>query len=615
MSEPSILKITELIQDIQKEYLKINKNPDSNDISMIIIDEKINEICIIIRNEINDTDDIIINENNDTFIKNYIKKIFNNEDSFKFVDIDNYTADIKLSPDEKKFLFFINYNLISRNVIPRIKPLFKLSDALEVLKINFDLDDPKIIALYAYDNIFSIKLLEKINSLIFGKACYFSNINDITNYQQLKYIYGILNSSEQFNEYKNKHKKGGGGQGEQREQGEQGEQGEQVKSEQRKRERDEDEPNEDEPNDKYVKIDSNMNSIYDFIFYIINSKSSDKDDLYDLDCGIYFTNETYKNEYKISLEQFNMLISNDSEYIKNMFDILFKELKNDVDIKKTISINIKNINDFAIFLFSKDFFIRKLNYMHGKLPSEKYSIIDDSTILKILNGLTILKDTNCVDNTETFENFKNILLAYLDGTTTYDSNIFTQGDIKHTIDTLIKIYYNAYLLGKQSKQSKQCSKPQNGGKYYNYKNTGIKKIFNKKERCIYKMQGSNKEYIRHKNELISFKDFKTINNKPVKTDNKPVKTDKKSVNTEKNSVKTDKKPVKTDKKPVKTDKKSLKTDKKSVKTEKKTVKTDKKPVKTEKKSVKTDKKPVKTDKKPVKTDKKPVKKNIFFNLF
>jgi hypothetical protein len=155
----------------------------------------------------------------------------------------------------------------------------------------------------------------------------------------------------------------------------------------------------------------------------------------------------------------------------------------------------------------------------------------------------------------------------------------------------MKILYEAYLLGKKCKQG---MKRQIAGKYYNYKNTGVKKIFNKKERCIYKMQGSNKEYIRHKNELISFKDFKTINNK---------------------SVKTDKKPVKTDNKPVKTDNKPVKTDKKPVNTEKKPVKTDKKPVRNDKKPVNTEKKPVKTDKKPVKTDKKPVKKNIFFNLF
>jgi hypothetical protein len=649
-----IKKITTHIQDIQKIYLKFFNEENIVDYSNLnytfFSNEKINDkvfhmidiICLIIISlqdkkysitsaNISEKREVI-----DKYIKEIILKniLFNKKESqideeYDLVNIDLVDNQGKLDENEKRFLFFMNYNLISRNIISRIKPLFKLSEALIVLKIKGDLDDSNIIALYAYDNIFSIKILEEINALIDENAGYFSNSSDkrsdTRNYQQLKYIYGILNSSEQFNKYKNTKK--GGGVGDKR-------------------------PNSqhtdtEEPGVKRIKLGFNIN---DFIGSIITGRISSHSqicDLYDLDCGIYFTNDTYKKKYKISLHQFNMLISNDSEYIKNMFDILFIELKKDEN--KEIIKKIKNINDFAIFLFSKEFFIDKLNYMHGKQPLEQYSEIDEKTKVKISNGLSILKDTTTNDSTDTFENFKKSLLLYLEDDTTTDvskisiqgdmkdrtddSKIFTQGDIKHTIDTLIKIYYEAYLLGKQSKQ---CNKPQNGGKYYNYKNTGIKKIFNKKERCIYKMQGSNTEYIRHKNELISFKDFKTINNKPVKTEKisvntekkpvktekKPVKTEKKPVKTEKKPVKTEKKPVKTEKKPVKKDKKPLKTDEKPVKTDKKPVKTDKKPVKTYKKPVKTDKKPVKTDKKPVKTDKKPVKpvkkpvkKNIFFNLF
>jgi hypothetical protein len=639
MSDDStkIKEITTHIQDIQKIYLNFFNEENIVDYSNLnytfFSNEKINDkvfhmidiICLIIIS-LQDKKYSITSANIsakrkviDKYIKEIILKniLFNKKESqideeYDLVNIDLVDNQGILDENEKRFLFFMNYNLISRNIISRIKPLFKLSEALIVLKIKGDLDDSKIIALYAYDNIFSIKILEEINALIRKNAGYFSNSSDkrsdTRNYQQLKYIYGILNSSKQFNKYKNT--KNGGGVGDKR-------------------------PNSqhtdtEEPGVKRIKLDVNIN---DFIGSILTtrmiSSHSQICDLYDLDCDIYFTNDNYKKKYKISLHQFNMLISNDSEYIKNMFDILFIELKKDENKEIIEKIkNIKNINDFAIFLFSKEFFIDKLNYMHGKQPLEQYSEIDEKTKVKISNGLSILKDTTTKDSTDTFENFKKSLLLYLEDDTTTDvskisiqgdmkdrtddTKIFTQGDIKHTIDTLIKIYYEAYLLGKQRKQ---CNKPQNGGKYYNYKNTGIKKIFNKKERCIYKMQGSNTEYIRHKNELISFKDFKTINNKPVNTEKKPVKTEKKPVNTEKKPVKTEKKPVKTDKKPVKTEKKLVKTDKKHVKTEKKPVKTEKKPVKTEKKPVKTEKKPVKTEKKPVKTEKKPVKKNIFFNLF
>jgi len=633
MSEPSILKITELIQDIQKEYLKIEEDPGSNDTSMIIIDEnidrKIDEICSIIRTDKNmDTD-----TDKDSFIKKYIKEIFsiniafNNKDSFEeeynFVDIDAYADNIKLSPNEKKFLFFMNYNLVSRNLIPRIKPLFKLIDALDVLEIKSDLKDPKIIALYAYDNIFPIETLRLISSLIKDKDS-FPDKSDIDNYQQLKYIFGILKSSEQFNNYNR-----GGGPGEKHEHDADGE------NKVAKRTKLLDNAYYENEAKKKELLFIHMKKIYDFINNLIE-KIDKKYDLYNLDCDSYFINEHYKNEYEISLHQFNMLISNDSKYIENMFGILFIELKNNDDI--TIISEIYNIFVFAKYLFTKEYFYKKINYMHKKVPAEEYTKIDNSTKEKISIGLDKLINESSdgsygsdgSDGSKTFQNFKDYLLKYLKDeiiSENISENISIRGNIKHSIDTLMKIYYEAYILGKKCDKKKQLITQ--GGKKYNYKNTGIKKIFNKKERCIYKMQGSNKEYIRHKNELISFKDFKTINNKPVKTDNKPVKTDKKSLKTDKKSLKTYKKSVKTEKKTVKTDKKSVKTEKKSVKTDKKPVKIDKKPVKTDKKPVKTDKKPVKTDKKPVKTDKKPVKtdkkpvktekksvkKNIFFNLF
>ena len=630
--EDIIAKITVLIQNIQNEYLKIEENPGSdNDSSMEKIDKIIDNIClIIINNKIiniaNDTDDVKKIKYN--FIKSYIERIFsininfNNEErveeeEYKLVeiDIDAFDDSDILSPEEKKFLFFMNYNLVSRNLIPRIKPLFKLIHALKVLNIKSDLEDPKIIALYAYDNIFPIETLRKISTLIYNKVFFTtvdSRSSSITNYQQLKYIYGILISSAQFDGYRKTRGKMAAYTG----------------------------------SEKHI-YDTKI--IYDFINNIISAdklasadKLTQKYDLYNLDCDTYFINEEYKEIYEISLHQFNMLISLDIKYIENMFGILFIEL-NDDDIEK-IS-RYKNIYEFAGFLFRKDYFYKKLNYMHNKEPHEVHTIIDKSTKVKISDGLDKLINISSYGSA-TFGIFKSILLTYIkDKKISEDisSDTSIQGDVKHTIDTLMKIYYEAYILGKKCNKSVKTEKETRkrklitttqGGKYYNYKNTGIKKIFNKKERCIYKMQGSNKEYIRHKNELISFKDFKTINSVktekkpvktekiPVKTEKKSVKTEKKSVKTEKKSVKTDKKPVKTDKKPVNTDKKPAKTDNKSVKTDKKPVKMDKKPVKTDKNPVKTDKKPVKTenkpvkmDKKPVKTDKKPVKNNIFFNLF
>jgi len=503
--------------------------------------------------------------------------------------------DEQLSDVEKRFMFFMNLISISKNIISRIKPLFRLDDVLKKLKIDKNITNEKIIALYAVDNIFSIELLSEIVKSINDDGSISSQVN-----QQLKYIYGILKSSTLYNEY-NEYIEGAS----------------EIKEE-------------DASEKKLMKMtttttlggsDKDIKKIIsDFINDKINLRSNTpyKDDntfssFYDLNNNTYLKTDDIR-DYKISLYQFNMLISDDKKYVKNMFDVLFAELKINFDeiIEK------KTIIDFVIFLFNNDDFSKKLNYMHGKQPCEEYSILDANTKNKIKLGLDeIYKIDTTV--TDTFNNFKHELLEYLkspgDTYSTYDNgkditNII--GDVKHTIDTIMKIFYEAYLLGKKCNESK---KRQRAGKYYNYKNTGIKKIFNKKEICIYKMQGSNKEYVRHKNELISFKDFKTINNKPVKTDKKPVNTEKKSVKTDNKSVKTDKKSVKTDKKPVKTDKKPVKTDKKPVKTDKKPVKTDKKPVKTDKKPVKTDKKPVKTDNKPVKTDKKPVKKNIFFNLF
>jgi len=601
--ETIIELIIQKIIDLKYELFKLVSND--------FIKDYINEVILIrIENKIKKTKPK--EQLKSSSLRSYY---LNEDDEYNFVNIDDDSNREILSDVENKFMFYMNLSLISRNMISRVKTLFKLSHVLTTLNITDSFEESKIIELYLSDNIIPIQSLKTIIELKYNDKNTELQIDDdnYINNQQLKYILGILMISKIFIEYM-----------------------EELTS---KNAGDREELSSKNAGDKrpieyiYESLSPDL-YIKEFINSIISRAGSN--DLYDLNDNKFHNKSIYKETYEISLYQFNMLISNDKEYIKNMFYILFIQFIGKDEIIKIEK--IEKIVAFALYLFKTPSFHTLLNYMHGKKPNEEYTKLNATTSNRIRLGLELMTQ---VDDNRTFNNFKTELLKFLNNHDKYRNDNVDHnkiGDVKHTIDTIMKIYYDAYLLGKKppkppkspkspkpSKLSK-LSKSTKGGKYYNYKNTGIKKIFNKKERCIYKMQGSNKEYIRHKNELISFKDFKTINNKPVKTDKKPVKTDKKSVKTDNKPVKTDKKHVKTDNKPVKTDKKSVKTDKKPVKTDKKPVKTDNKSVKTDKKSVKTDKKTVKTDKKTVKTDKKtvktdkktvkkPVKKNIFFNLF